>query len=294
MITRRHVATGICVLGAGLRLWHDAAHASGLSHTLTAELATIERESGGRLGVAVLDTLSGARAGHRVDERFPMCSTFKLLAAAAVLKRADTGAERLDRRVRIEATDLLSYAPVTKTRAGADMTIMELCEAAMIVSDNTAANLLLATLGGPAGLTEFARALGDTVTRLDRIEPELNEAIPGDPRDTTSPAAMASNLRALTLGDALAPSSREKLTAWLVANKTGDARLRAGLPRDWRVAEKTGTGERGTANDVGLAWPPSLSLPSRGPIIVTAYLTGAIGAGSATRCEPGGGRARGG
>lgn len=237
---------------------------------LSGALARIEAESGGRLGVAVLDTASGARAGHRSDERFPMCSTFKLLAAAAVLARVDAGRERLDRRIRFKPEDVVVYSPVTKERAGGDgMTLDAICEAAMGVSDNTAGNLMLDVLGGPAGLTAYARSLGDPVSRLDRIEPELNEALPDDPRDTTTPAAMLANLRALVLGEALQPSSRERLTGWLIGNKTGDTRLRAGLPRDWRVGDKTGAGERGTNNDVGVLWPPT-----RAPVIVTVYLTG--------------------
>jgi beta-lactamase class A len=139
----------------------------------------------------------------------------------------------------------------------------------MVVSDNTAGNLILDALGGPAGVTTYARTLGDQVTRLDRIEPELNEALPDDPRDTTTPAAMLANLRTLVLGDALAPPSKQRLTGWLLGNKTGDTRLRAGLPRDWRVGDKTGAGERGTNNDVGVLWPPN-----RPPLIVAAYLTG--------------------
>ena len=248
---------------------------AGFSEGLAGDLAKIERESGGRLGVAVLDTLTGARSGHRSDERFPMCSTFKMLAAGAVLSRVDAGKERLDRRIRFEAHDLMAYSPVTKDRVGGDgMNVSELCEAAMTWSDNTAANLLLASMGGPAGLTEFARSIGDTTTRLDRIEPELNEAVPGDLRDTTTPAAMLGNLRTFVLGTALSEASRDQLTRWLVANKTGDARLRAGLPKGWRVGDKTGSGERGTANDVGIAWPPN-----RAPVIVTAYLTETSGTG---------------
>jgi beta-lactamase class A len=268
--TRRDVAIGICALAAGMSLWRDAAHAAGLSPTLASQLATIERESGGRLGVAVLDTLSGARASHRADERFPMGSTFKMLAAAAVLARVDSGKEQLDRRITFEASEVVIYSPITKERAGAGgMTLAEICEAAVTMSDNTAGNLLLATIGGPAGLTAYVRSLGDNVTRLDRIEPELNEALPGDPRDTTAPGAMLSNLQALVLGNALSAPSKERLTAWLLGNKTGEARLRAGLPKDWRVGDKTGAGDHGTANDVGIAWPPG-----RAPVLIAAYLTG--------------------
>jgi beta-lactamase class A len=273
MITRRQFAKGasVAVVGYGLRSALDrAGAASGLSATLTNELARVEAESGGRMGVAVLDTLTGAQVGHRADERFPMCSTFKLLAAAAVLARVDVGRERLDRRIRFEASDIVVNSPVTKGRLGGDgMSLAELCEAAMTVSDNTAGNLLLASLGGPGGLTAYARSLGDTLTRLDRIEPVLNEAVPGDPRDTTTPAAMLSNLRTLALGTVLSTASKELLTAWLIGNKTGDTRLRAGLPKDWRVGDKTGSGERGTTNDVGLVWPPQ-----HPPVIISIYLTG--------------------
>lgn len=237
---------------------------------LAEELARIEEESGGRLGVAVLDTATGRQVGRREHERFPLCSTFKVLAAAGVLARVDRGEEALDRRIPYGRDDLVVHSPVTGGRVGeGGMTLGDLCDAAMTVSDNTAGNLLLAALGGPAGLTAYARSLGDAVTRLDRIEPSLNEALPDDPRDTTTPAAMRANLARLVLGDALSDSSRERLAGWMTGNRTGDARLRAGLPQGWRVGERTGTGERGTTNDVGVLWPPG-----RAPIVVAAYLTG--------------------
>ena len=271
MISRRQMmmATGAALAGAAIGDARSSLAAGIGIGSLAGTLARIEAGSGGRLGVAILDTATGARSGHRAGERFPMCSTFKLLAAGAVLTRVDTGREQLDRRIRFEAADLVAYSPVTKPHAGgAGMTLAELCEAAMTYSDNTAANLLLASLGGPSAVTAFARTLGDRATRLDRTEPTLNEAIPGDPRDVTTPAAMLANLRHLALGDALAPASRDQLVRWLVANKTGDARLRAGLPAGWRVGDKTGTGEYGSTNDVGLIWPPD-----RAPILVTVYLT---------------------
>lgn len=240
-----------------------------------ARLAALERRHGGQLGVAILDTVGGRRINHRGEERFPMCSTFKWLAAALVLARVDRGEERLDRRVGFDAKDLVSYSPVTEKHAGAPgMTVAELCDAAVTLSDNTAGNLLLASFGGPAALTAFARSIGDTRTRLDRIEPELNEALPGDPRDTTTPAAMLGDLRELLLGDTLSPASRAQLTAWLVANKTGDARLRAGVPADWRAGDKTGTSNsRGATNDVAILWPPG-----RGPLLVAAYYIDAVAA----------------
>jgi beta-lactamase class A len=218
---------------------------------------------------------SGSFAGHRADERFPMCSTFKLLAAAAVLKRVDDGKETLDRRVKFAASDLVAYSPITKDGAGGDgMTVGELCAAAITVSDNTAGNLILASLGGPQALNDYVRSLGDTVTRLDRIEPDLNEAVPGDPRDTTKPTAMLKNIQALILGDALSESSKDQLISWLVGNKTGETRLRAGLPAGWRVGDKTGSGEHGTTNDVGVGWPPQSA-----PVLMAVYLTGTTASG---------------
>ncbi|MFN8095793.1 MAG: class A beta-lactamase [Vicinamibacteria bacterium] len=231
-------------------------------------LAALEKRIGGRLGVVALDTGSGRRLEYRADERFAMCSTFKLLLAAAVLKRVDAGRESLDRRIAYGATDLLEYAPVTRERvADGGMSVAALCRASVEVSDNTAANLLLGTLGGPEGLTRFARSLGDEATRLDRLEPMLNANEPGDPRDTTTPTAMAETVRKLLLGDTLSAASRARLESWLVASPTGARRLRAGFPADWRAGDKTGTGANGATNDLAIAWPPG-----RAPIVVAAYL----------------------
>jgi len=242
---------------------------SELARSVEAQLTVIEARVAGRLGVSIVDTDSGFTAGCRENERFPMCSTFKALAAAAVLERVDKQLDDLSRRIVFSREELVPYSPMTgKHTGGKGMTLAELCEAAVTLSDNTAGNLLLASIGGPTGLTAFARRLGDTVTRLDRTEPTLNEALPGDPRDTTSPAAMLATLRALLLGNRLSVHSRELWLDWLQGNRTGDHRIRAGLPKGWRVGDKTGTGERGTANDVAFVWPPG-----RGPIIVTAYLT---------------------
>jgi beta-lactamase class A len=237
---------------------------------LNRELAKIELASGGRLGVAVLDTATRIRTLHRGDERFPMCSTFKLLACAAVLAKVDAGKQRLDQRITFQKTDLVTYSPITETHTGAPgMSLAEICAAAIDYSDNTAANLILGNIGGPAGFTQFARSLGDTVTRLDRIETALNESLPNDPRDTTTPSAMVANLNSLLLGSALSASSRNQLTQWLLANTTGGTRLRAGVPANWRVGDKTGTGDRGSTNDIGILWPPSAK-----PLLVCAYLTG--------------------
>jgi beta-lactamase class A len=233
-------------------------------------IAAIEKRIGGRLGVAVLNTANGARIAYRADERFAMCSTFKAMAVAAVLRRVDTDLEHLDRRVPYGPADLQEYAPTTRAHvAEGALTVEGLCEAAVTLSDNTAANLLLASLGGPAGVTRFARSIGDSVTRLDRNEPTLNSALPGDPRDTTSPTAMLGSLRALLLGRALSPASRARLTAWMVACSTGGKRLRAGLPADWRAGDKTGTGANASTNTIAILWPP------RGaPVLVTVYSVG--------------------
>lgn len=267
MIDRRELMKAATAL-AGLGLLGGSAALA--ADALADRCARLEAGGGGRLGVGVLDTAGGSMIGHRLDERFPMCSTFKALAAGLVLARVDRKQESLDRRVSYTKSDLVTYSPATEKHVGGGMTIAELCEAAITLSDNTAGNLLLASFGGPAGLTAFARSLGDETTRLDRIETELNQALPGDPRDTTSPRAMAQTLRALTLGDALSATSRAQLIAWLKANTTGGTRLRAGAPSGWVVADKTGTGDNGTANDVAVFWPPQ-----RAPLIVTVYLTGA-------------------
>jgi beta-lactamase class A len=232
-------------------------------------LAQIETREGGRLGVFVRDTGTGSTLEHHADERFPMCSTFKLLAAAAALKRVDEGAERLDRRIAYGPSDLLNYAPIAKAHvAEGAMTLADLCAAAIDWSDNTAANLVLQAIGGPAGFTQFARSLGDSVTRLDRNEPSLNEATPGDKRDTTSPRAMAEDMGQVLMSDALSEASRRQLEAWLIDDKVGDKRLRAGLPPSWRIGDKTGSGDNGTTNTIAIIWPPG-----RTPIIATVYYT---------------------
>jgi len=233
-------------------------------------LAEIEARSGGQLGLMAIDTGTGQRIGHNADMRFAMCSTFKLPLAAAVLAHAQAGALRMDRAVPISRADIIPYAPVVSARLPErTMTVAALCEAAVGVSDNAAANLLLKLIGGPAGLTAYLRSQGDNVTRLDRIEPELNSNLPGDPRDTTTPQAMAQLLQTLLTGTALTTPVREPLLRWLVESRTGLTRLRAGLPAGWKVGDKTGTGERGAVNDVAIVWPPD-----RAPWVVACYLSG--------------------
>jgi beta-lactamase class A len=235
---------------------------------LPAAFARLEETNGGRLGVAVLDTATGERSDYRADERFPMCSTFKFLLVSAVLQRVDGHQEALDRAVSIPPKPLLFNSPLTEPNAGGTMSIAALCHATLTRSDNTAANLLLETIGGPAGITTFSRSLGDTVTRLDRWETSLNESLAGDPRDTTSPGAMAADLKSVLLGNALSRPSRDQLTLWMQANLTGLDRLRAKLPAGWRAADKTGANGEHTSNDIAVLWPSG-----QPPIIVTAYIT---------------------
>jgi beta-lactamase class A len=260
-------AIGAIIAGTGFSAY--AQKSLGTPSSVTARLKALERESGGRLGVSVLDTANGARWGYRAGERFPMCSTFKLLAAAFVLHRVDAGQEQFERKVIVKPTDIITHSPTTSQHVGPQgITIARLCEATVTLSDNAAGNLLLESFGGPAGLTAYTRSLGDKMTRLDRNETSLNEAKPGDKRDTTTPDAMVSNIQKIVLGNALSEASRKQMTQWLLDNKTGDTRLRALLPPGWRVGDKTGTGGHGSTNDVGILWPPG-----RAPIVVAAYLT---------------------
>jgi beta-lactamase class A len=233
-----------------------------------ARLAQIERELNGRLGLFALNTANGAQLGYRADERFPLCSTFKVMLAAAILHRSAATTDLLQQRIRYDRSDLVTYSPRTEKHLATGMTVAELCAAAVQYSDNTAANLLIKLLGGPAAVTAFARASGDDDFRLDRWETALNSAIPGDPRDTTTPAAMGHSLQRLALGDVLNASRRAQLQDWLRGNTTGDARIRAGVPAHWQVGDKTGTGDYGTANDVAVLWPPQ-----RAPLTLAIYTT---------------------
>ncbi|WP_427770348.1 class A beta-lactamase [Comamonas thiooxydans] len=242
------------------------------ARTLSDELAALEIQAQGRFGLYVLDTVSGAEAGWRGDKRFPMCSTFKILLAARMLYLAQRDEIRLWRKLYYSPSEVVAWSPISEKRAGANggMTVQELCEAMVLVSDNTAANVLLEASGGPAALTQWLRELGDGITRLDRNEPSLNTALPGDERDTTTPQAMVQSLQKLLLGDVLEGYARALLQQWLVDSRTGDKRVRAGMPGDWTVGGKTGSGERGTACDTLIVWPTAQSAP----LLVTAYLTG--------------------
>lgn len=232
----------------------------------TAELAAIERAAGVRLGAWVLDTGSGRGFGWRGDERFGQCSTFKLSLAACLLTRIDAGAIGADEVLSYGANDLLANSPVTSAHAGqGGMTVLALAEAAQKTSDNTAANLLLRRIGGPAVLTAFWRRLGAGECRLDRIEPELNFVPPGEMRDTVTPRAIAGAVGRIVTGPVLKPPSRRLLLDWMMQTTTGTARIRAGLPRDWRAGDKTGTGMRAgmrnLVNDIAVAFPEAGAPP---------------------------------
>lgn len=253
-------------LGTGAAWLAGAALAGGRTGS---SIATIETGLGGRVGVMAIDTLDGSEISHRADERFAMCSTFKWALAALVLFEVDRQQISLEERLAYGREDLLDYAPVAQANLQAgSLSVKDLAQAIVTVSDNTAANLLLKRVGGPAALTAFLRRCGDNVTRLDRYEPELNTNIFGDERDTTTPRAMAETMKTILTDDWLSPASRNRLIHWLKSTTTGLNRLRAGLPAGWVAGDKTGTGVNGAANDIAIAWPPG-----RPPIVIAAYLS---------------------
>lgn len=229
----------------------------------------IEARLSARVGVAVIDTQTGKTWSNKGDERFPLNSTFKAFLCAALLDAAAKGAVDSGRDVVVKESDIVSYSPVTEKRVGGDsFSIADLCEITVTISDNAAANLVMAELGGPDGVTAYLRKIGDDKTRIDRWEPDSNTGIPGDPRDTTTPWAAAETLRKLVLGDALDPQARATLTAWLEANKVGNATLRAGIPKSWRIADKTGAGANGSRNNIAVIWPEG-----RAPLVIAVYIT---------------------
>jgi len=231
-----------------------------------AAFAALEAEFGSRIGVYAIDTGSGDEIAYRADERFAYASTFKALAAAAVLQKNDLA--DLDRVVTFSSDELITHSPVTELHVESGMTLGELAEAAVRVSDNTAGNLLLEELDGPAGFTTALRAVGDDVTQAVRWEAGLNDGVPGDPRDTTSPRAFATDLREFALGDALTSEKRELLVDWMSGNATGDTLIRAGVPADWTVADKSGSGGYGVRNNIAVVWPPG-----REPIVLAVLTT---------------------
>lgn len=261
---RRDTLMGIGTVVTAAALPLRAAERSSLPE----QVAQLEAGTGGRLGLAVLDTATGERIEHRAGERFAMCSTFKLMLATALLARIDAGSLQPAERVPYTRSDLLPNSPLTEPHvADGTLPLEGLLRAMVEMSDNTAANLLLKLAGGPAGYTQFLRGLGDSFTRLDRVELALNSNLPGDPRDTTSPSAMLGDMQKTLLGTTLAVSSRERLLGWMRNCRTGRERLRARLPAGWKAGDKTGTGDRGAVNDLAILWPPA-----RPPILVACYL----------------------
>ncbi len=235
------------------------------------QIETLEQTAGGQIGITAVNLEDGQRLEYRANERFAMCSTFKLLLVAAVLSRVDEGNEKLDRLVTFSQADIQEYAPIAKHHIKkGTMTIAELSAAALQYSDNTAANLLLQSMGGTNALTQYARSLGDPVTRLDRNEPTLNTNLPNDPRDTTTPAAMVDTMRKILTGNALSQQSQQQLNDWLIGNTTGDKKLRAGMNPAWKIGDKTGSCANGASHDIAIVWPPT-----KKPFLIAVYYTGA-------------------
>jgi beta-lactamase class A len=261
-LTRRSLLGASALLLPGAALAADGGYDSA-----GRRIAEMEKQRGLRIGVAALDTGNGNSIFYRENERALMCSTFKLMLVAATLERIDAGQEHSDRVIHYQKSDLLEYAPETAKNLAQGMSVKALCAAAITLSDNTAANLLFTGVGGPAGLTRFARDLGDSRTRFDRIETALN--VPDGEKDTTMPSAMLANLRDILLGSTLSAASRQQLTDWMIACTTGLTRLRAGLPQGWRAGDKTGSGI-GQLNDVAILWPPG----NRAPVLICAYTAG--------------------
>lgn len=227
---------------------------------LVSQIGDVERDYNAAVGLFAVDLDSGRTLAHRENDPFALCSTFKTYAAARVLQRDQRGELSLDDRRFVDPAKIVANSPVTEAHAGQQMSLRALCEAALQRSDNTAANLLLETIGGPRAITEFARSIGDERTRLDRWEVELNSAIPGDPRDTTTPRAIGEGYRALLVGAEQAPAledaARRQLESWMLGNTTSVRSLRAGLPAGWTSADKTGAGDYGSTNAVGIAYGP--------------------------------------
>lgn len=257
---------GLC----GVLVGSTSASALAAQDSALRRLEEIQARIGGKVGVHVLDTETGEQVGLNDRSRFAMASTFKWVLAAAVLARVDAKEIGLEDKIAFGKEDLLDYAPVAVARLPQGyLSVRDACAAIVEVSDNTAANLLLRRIGGPETLTQFLRGVGDESTRLDRMEPELNSNQPGDERDTTTPRAMTQTLETLLLGNALTAASHKQLIAWMVNVRTGMKRIRAGLPANWTVGDKTGTGSNGAVNDVAIAWPPG-----RKPVLIAIYLTG--------------------
>jgi beta-lactamase class A len=264
MINRR------TLLAAAPALMAWPAFAKEAAKDAPAALQAYERDTGGRIGVYAENLKTGAKIAWRANERFVMCSTFKASLAACVLARIDRGEDKPDHMISYAAADLLEYAPVARDNlAKGALSVADMCKAIVELSDNACANMLLARVGGPAALTAFWSRTGDSVSRLDHNEPLLNRSRPGNPQDTTTPAAMAGNIKRFVTGDVLTSASRDRLTDWMVNCKTGDKRLRAGLPKTWKIGDKTGNNGKDAAGDIAVTWPK----PDQ-PIVIAAYTQG--------------------
>lgn len=287
--SRRSLLLSLCAVP--LALHNATSQADTLTTTVHQRLAALEQQTQGRLGVALLQHPSTLLAAYRADERFPLCSTFKLVLVGGILKRSMTDAALLQREIRIRPQDITAHAPSTKPHVGKNMTVSALCAATLQYSDGTAANLLMKILGGPQGLTASARELGDTTFRIDRWEPALTACTPGDEQDTSSPAAMGRICWKLLMGNSLEKSQRDQLQTWLIGNTTGAERIRAGVPASWRVGDKTGSGDYGTTNDVAVLWPPQeqpliLAIYFTQPAKNAAYRPEVLAAATKILCEP--------
>ncbi len=280
MISRRNALLGLGAAGLGAAGLAGCGDKVNQAIGLGKRVAEIQTRHGGRVGVSMLigsggDSTKNGSLSVQSTERFAMCSTFKWVLAAAILQQVDQGKLKVAQEIKYTKADLLDYAPVTKMHVDAGkMTIGDLCAAAITLSDNTAANLLLPLVGGPAGLTAFVRGLGDTVTRFDRNEPSLNTNIEKDEKDTTTPEAMSALLRTVFTGSVLKADSLKLLKDWMIATTTGKDRIRAGVPAGYVVGDKTGTGENGAANDVAVIWPPAKDGKEQPPMFLSIYTSG--------------------
>lgn len=236
-------------------------------NSVQAQLARLEASTGGRLGIAAINLGNNQRIQYHANEYFPMGCTSKVIGVAAILKKSMTDNQLLQETIKYKKSDLSNWNPITEKHLSEGMTIAELCKAAISYSDNTAMNLLTKELGGPAGLNAFARSINDKDFKLDHWWPDEALASPASGEDRTTPAAMEESLRKLIFGDVLATPQREMLISWLKSNVTGDARIRAGVPKNWTVGDKTGSGfNYGITNDIAVLWPPKCN-----PIVVTMY-----------------------
>jgi beta-lactamase class A len=266
ILSRRAVLGGAAAAAAVAATATTTAGGGSMAYAAgSASIAALEQKHGRLLGVWAKNIRTGRTIEHRAEERFSMLSTFKTLLAAQILR--DLPARTLQQRLTWDPSDVVANSPITSLTTRNGLTVAQLCEATVTRSDNTAANVLMRLVGGPAGVTAFARSLGDDVSRLDRWEPDLNSAIPGDVRDTTTPHAIARSYTKLLLGNALGRADRDQLTTWMLANQSTVTRFGAGVPASWRLADKTGGGDYATRNDVGVTWTPD------GAPIVIAALT---------------------